>query len=171
MARLRKFVCYRNLEKPYTRWSKLRNLCYVKGRPPTRIAKFESGDPTKTFDANLLLILKKEGQIRDNALESARMAATRFLEKNLGKSGFHLKLRAWPHHVLRENPLAAGAGADRLSTGMAHPFGKPIGLAVQAWNGKELFALRIDSKNLSIGREALKRAVNKLPLPCTILTR
>jgi len=55
------------------------------------------------------LVTKTALQIRHNALESARMTCNRLLETNLGKSGYRLKIRTYPFHILRENPLAAGA--------------------------------------------------------------
>ena len=45
--------------------------------------------------------------------------------------GYFFQLRIYPHHILRENPLAAGAGADRMSTGMKCAFGKPISVAAR----------------------------------------
>jgi large subunit ribosomal protein L10e len=75
---------------------------------------------------------------------------------------------AYPHHILRENPLAAGAGADRFSTGMAHSFGKPISVAAQFKKGQPVFRLAINKEKLEVGRSALKRAQYKLPCDCLI---
>jgi large subunit ribosomal protein L10e len=52
---------------------------------------------------------------------------------------------------------------------MAHPFGKPIGIAAQVKKGKPIFTLKINKENLELGRSALKRAGYKLPTPCTII--
>ena len=52
-----------------------------------------------------------------------------------------MQIKCFPHHVIRENALAAGAGADRLSTGMKHSFGKTIGTAARVFEGKVLIAL------------------------------
>jgi large subunit ribosomal protein L10e len=107
-------------------------------------------------------------QIRDNAIESGRQQASRVLERELGKKGFHLKIRMHPHHVLRENPLAAGAGADRMSTGMKASFGKVIGNACQIKPGKILVSVDVYKTRLDIARSALKKFASKLPAKCTL---
>lgn len=135
------------------------------------MVSFDLGDPRQKYEYELDLISKGELQIRDNAIEAARQTTNRLLEKNLGKTGFALKVRIYPHHILRENPLASGAGADRMSTGMAHNYGKPIGIAAQVHVGQPLFTLRINKDNLEIGRKALKRASYKLPCACSIQTQ
>ncbi len=170
MARLRKFVAYRELERPYTRFSKYKKLSYVRSRPVCKVVRFDVGDVAKSFPFTLHLVSKSDLQIRDNAIESARQTSNRFLEKTLGKGGYMFMTRIYPHHVLRENPLAAGAGADRLSTGMAHSFGKSIGIAAQVKAGKPLFTIHIDKENIGIARKALKRASYKVPCKCSIIT-
>src|SRR3989344_3573028 len=123
MARLRKNSAYQNLERPYTRISKYTKLNYVRGGyPHMKIIKFTMGSPNKIFDKTLLLQVQKSMNLRHNSLESARMTSNRLLEKTLGKDYF-LRLRVYPFHVLRENPLASGAGADRMSTGMKKAYG------------------------------------------------
>jgi large subunit ribosomal protein L10e len=170
MARLRKFNAYRSLERPYTRFSKYKKLSYVRSRPVCKIVRFDVGDVAKKFQFTLDLVSKTDLQIRDNAIESARQTANRLLEKNLGKSGYRFMTRIYPHHVLRENPLAAGAGADRLSTGMAHSFGKPIGIAAQVKKGQPLFTIQITKEQVALARQALKRASYKIPCSCSIIT-
>lgn len=168
MARLRKFCAYRKLERPYTRVSKYRELSYIRATPVISIAKFDMGDPKKRFNYILNLVSKTDLQIRHNAIESARMCANRLLEKTIGKNEYFMKIRMYPYHVLRENPLASGAGADRLSTGMARSFGKPIGYAAQIHEKKIMFSLSVNKQNLELAKKALKRAASKLPCPCLI---
>ncbi|MEM4282536.1 MAG: 50S ribosomal protein L16 [Candidatus Woesearchaeota archaeon] len=170
MARLRKFVAYRHLETPYTRFSKYKNKNYVRARPVCKVVRFYAGEVEKPFEYELQLVSKDDLQIRDNAIESARQCSTRVLEKALGKTGYFLQCRIYPHHVLRENPLATGAGADRMSTGMARPFGKSIGIAAQIKKGKILFIARVNKQHLGLARTALKRAAGKLPCSTSILT-
>jgi len=170
MARLRKFVAYRSLERPYTRFSKYKQLSYVRSRPVCKVVRFDAGEFTRKFPFTLHLVSKDNLQIRDNAIESARQTANRLLEKTLGKTGYRIMTRIYPHHVLRENPLASGAGADRLSTGMAHSFGKPIGVAAQVKAGKPLFTISITKENIPLARQALKRASYKIPCSCSIIT-
>lgn len=170
MARLRKFVAYRSMERPYTRFSKYKKLSYVRSRPVCKVIRFDVGEVGKKFHYTLDLISKSDLQIRDNAIESARQTCNRLLEKTLGKTGFRFMTRIYPHHVLRENPLASGAGADRLSTGMAHSFGKSIGIAAQVKAGKPLFTIHTGRENINVARKALKRASYKMPCKCSIIT-
>ena len=168
MARIRKFVSYRRLERPYTRTSKYKGKSYIKVSPNIRVVGFELGSPQKSFQYTLHLISKKDLQIRDNALESAKQSSNKILESRIGVSSYHLKLKTYPHHVLRENPLASGAGADRFSTGMQKAFGKPLGNAARIRKGDTIFQLSVDQPNLELAKQALTRAYKKLPGSCTI---
>lgn len=169
MARLRKNVAYQRLERPYTRISKYTKKNYVRGGyPHLKLTKFEMGNVKKSFDSVLWLTSGRSINMRQNSLEAARMSGNRLLEKTLGTSYF-LKLRVYPFHVLREHSLASGAGADRLSTGMAHPYGKTIGSAARVRAGQIVMELRLDKANVKLGREALERAARKLPCSCKIV--
>jgi large subunit ribosomal protein L10e len=169
MARIRKFCAYRRIKPtPYTRISKFKDMNFVKASPHISIVVFDMGNPNKKFDYEVDLIAKDNLQIRHQAIESARMTCNRLLETTLGKSGYCLKVRFYPFHILRENPLAAGAGADRMSTGMAHSFGKPIGRAAQIRKGQVLFTLKVNKQNLETAKKALKRASYKFPCSCLI---
>ncbi len=169
MARLRKAVAYRRLERPYTRWSKYKKRSYVRSRPVSKVVRGDMGAPGKEFAFTIILRSKKDVQVRDNALESARQTTLKLLEKTLGKQGFHLKMRVYPHHVLRENPLASGAGADRMSTGMKHSFGKTIGIAAQVKEGQTIMAARVNKEHLVVAKKALQRAGYKLPCKTQVL--
>ena len=70
---------------------------------------------------------------------------------------------------MRENPLASGAGADRMSTGMKKSFGKAIGIAAQFKLGDIFMSVNVDKVNIPVAQEALIRAKNKLPCGCSIL--
>lgn len=166
MAKLRKATAYRKLERPYTRKSKYRAKNFVRANPNNLIVKYEMGE-RKEFPVVLHLICDQDCQIRHNAFEAARKSANKLLETKLQKN-FFLKLRIYPHHVLRENPLASGAGADRMSTGMKMSFGKPIGIAAQCKKGKVIAELHIEEKDRQIGILALKRMQYKFPVHCLI---
>ncbi len=163
MARLRKFAAYRSIERPYTRRSKYRNKSFIKANPSSKIVRFDGGNLKRDFDYEIDLVSKSTLQIRHNAIESARLTSMRTLEKSIGKAAFHLKIRVYPHHILRENPLASGAGADRMSTGMKMSFGKPIGSAAQIKSGQEIFTAFVDKQNIEIAKKAIKKASYKLP--------
>lgn len=168
MARLRKFVAYQNLERPYTRKSKYTKKNFIRGGfPNIKIVKFDMGKPQKDYNLTLRLNSLEAMNVRHNALEAARQTSNRTLEKGIGKE-FHLRIKTYPFHVLRENALASGAGADRLSTGMKKAFGKIIGAAARIRVGQTLMELRIDKANLKLGKEALRRASNKFPCKCKI---
>jgi large subunit ribosomal protein L10e len=171
MAKLRKACAYRRLERPYTRKSKYRKLSFIKSSPASKIVRFEGGNLSKKFETNVDLVSKEALQIRNNAIESARQTSNKLLEKNLGKTGFRMSIRIFPHHMLRENPLAAGAGADRMSTGMAHSFGKVIGSAARIKEGQALMTVSVDKQNILVAKQALKRASYKFPCACTIAVR
>lgn len=168
-TKLRKWTAYRKLERPYTRFSKYRKKAFVKARPGKKIIKFDMGNLVQgeNFPIKLQLISKDDAQVRTNSIEAARIAVLRRIEKKFGRSGFYFRIKAVPHHTLRENPLAAGAGADRLSTGMKHSFGKTIGTACQVMKGKVIFELYLPNGEESFGREALKVGSSKLTLRTT----
>ncbi|MBR9683145.1 50S ribosomal protein L16 [Candidatus Woesearchaeota archaeon] len=163
MARIRKFAAYHSLERPYTRVSKFTKKNFVRGGfPQMKIVRFEMGNPKGEFDTTVRLNSKRSMNIRHNAFESARMTSNGLLERNLGKE-YHLKIKVYPFHVLRENPLAAGAGADRMSTGMKKSFGKSIGSAARVKEGQTIMEVRVNKENIILAKEALKRASKKFP--------
>ncbi|MBS3135448.1 50S ribosomal protein L16 [Candidatus Woesearchaeota archaeon] len=164
MARLRKAVAYRRLERPYTRVSKFKKKSFIKTTYNTRITKFVMGNMNQSkFDSTVRLKSLANLQIRDNSLESARLCSNRLLEKTIGPTNYFLRINKYPFHILRNNPLASGAGADRFSTGMAHPFGKPIGQAAQFRKGDTVIEIKVDLKNINLAKRALKSAATKLP--------
>jgi large subunit ribosomal protein L10e len=163
MARIRKFGAYRSLERPYTRISAKRKHSFIRMTPNTKIIRFVMGNPRKKFNYTLNLLAKSDLTIRDNAIESARTTSNRVLELNLGLGNYHMRIRPYPHHILRENPVASGAGADRFSTGMQKAFGKPIGQSMRIKKGDTIFEVNVDKGGLEFARTAMKRAGSKLP--------
>lgn len=169
MAKLKKGVMHRRLERPYTRYSKYRNKAFIRTIPNIKVVRFDMGNLQKEFDTKVDLMIKSDLQIRQESMESARQAANRYLEKYVGKANYHFKVRAYPFHALRENPLAQGAGADRFSTGMAHPFGKVVGRAAQAKYGKILFTVYTTKDFVKPVTVGLQKGNNKLPCKCQII--
>ena len=156
------------MERPYTRTSKYKEKSYIRMTPVPKVGQFETGSPQKKFPYTLNLISKSDLQIRDNALESAKQTSNKLLEKTIGIASYHLKVKTYPYHVLRENPIASGAGADRFSTGMQKSFGKPMGIAAQVKRGQTIFQISVEKKDLELAKNALARASRKLPCSCTI---
>jgi len=154
---------WRRLERPYTRKE------YIDGVPGTRLRQFEMGNKNAEFPVMLTLVAKEAVQIRDIALEAARVAANKYISRRVGSSNYFLKVRIYPHHVLREHKMAVGAGADRISQGMRKAFGKPVGLAARVFPGTKIMSIWTKPENFEIAKEALKRASQKLPTPVSII--
>ena len=139
------------------------------GVPGSKVVHYDMGNLQENFPVKLTLMGREPCQIRHIALEAARVAANRFLLKQVGRTNFNLKLRIYPHHVLRENKQATGAGADRISSGMRHSFGKAVGTAAQIDAGQRIFTLSIPPQYLNDAKIALRRAGHKLPTPIQIV--
>jgi len=155
---------YRHFSGPaYTRKD------YVTGVPGIRVTFFDMGNTKGDFPIEMSLIVKNTGQIRHNALEAARVAMNRLLEVKAGKDNYHLKIRIYPHQIMRENPIAMGAGADRISDGMRLSFGRPIGMAARVSAGQKIMTLRVAKDFGALAKKALGQATLKLPLPCRLV--
>jgi large subunit ribosomal protein L10e len=71
---------------------------------------------------------------------------------------------AHPHHILRENKMITGAGADRMQTGMSHSFGSNVGRAAQVKKGQVIFMLGLPSEDaVNKFRTAFRMTRQKLP--------
>ncbi len=164
---LRPAKCFRNLERPYTRISyKVKNKNFIPGAPETKIREFEMGNKNllNNYEIKVMLIAKNNLQIRDNAIEAARVMINKYLEKNVGKENYFFIIKKYPHHVLREHPIATGAGADRYSQGMRLAFGRPIGRAIRVLKDDIIFEIFTYKRFLEHAKEAMKRGKSKLPL-------
>ncbi len=162
MATLRPGRCYTPIKRAYTRKSKFKKLSFIKSVPPSKIVKFDYGDLQKKFEAEVCMVSKENIQIRHNAIESARTLIIRNLI-SLGKN-YHMKIRVFPHHILRENKMITGAGADRMQTGMQKAFGIAIGVAARVKKGKTVFSVYVDKADITLAKQAMKAATYRLPL-------
>ncbi|HTT45174.1 MAG TPA: 50S ribosomal protein L16 [Thermoplasmata archaeon] len=154
---------YRKVEgQVYTRQE------YMGGIPTCRVTQFDTGNLRTEFPFMLSLGTEEAAQVRDIALEAARVSAVRVLEK-FAPNEFHLKVRRYPHQILREHKMAMGAGADRISDGMRGAFGKPVGHAVRASIGSELITIYTTEAHLDAAKEALRKASHKLPVPTRLI--
>src|SRR3989338_2756902 len=160
---IRPAKCYRKPHMAFTRVSTRRpRKSYVKGVPKHKISGFEFGQKGD-YPKVVYLISDKLIQIRHNSIEAARVAAVREIEKSIGKTGFFFKIRIYPHQVLRENPMATGAGADRFQQGMRQSFGRPIGSAAVVKEGQILMELRVNDSGIKGAKKSFKAAIHKLP--------
>lgn len=168
---LRKAGAYtKRYARPYTRKSKVRQKSYIKTIPNTKVVKLRMGDLVGYKDGKYKIILSiksKQGlQIRDNALEAVRQFLNRELLEKIGKE-FYLELKTYPHHILRENKMLTGAGADRMQTGMALSFGKTIGRAAMIKPGQTLFIIGVQTPKQESDSRKIIGSI-RARLPCTV---
>jgi large subunit ribosomal protein L10e len=151
---------YRNIsKKAYTRRE------YMGGVPGSKIVQFEMGNLSQEFPTEVDLVVEEACQIRHSALEAARITVNRRLMKDVGRSNFHFKVRIFPHHVLRENKQATGAGADRVSEGMRLAFGKAVGTAARVDANQKILTVYSTPQYLEKIKDALNHGGHKLPTP------
>ena len=171
MVKLRKGIAYRrkdNVKRPYTRKSKYRAKSFIKANPPSKVVRYDMGTVKNDFQVHVYVISDDNLQIRHNAIESARQIINRNLTNKLGQNNYFFQVHMVPHHILRENKMLGGAHADRLQTGMAHAFGKPVGLASQVKTGKVMFSVNVNAENIESAKESLLKATPRLPGRATI---
>ena len=170
---LRKASAYsKKYARPYTRNSKKRKKSYIKTIPNSKIVKFGMGDLKgfirKEYPIQIVVTSKERVQLRENSIEAVRQYLNRFIQTNIGKE-FYFEVKIYPHHILRENKMLTGAGADRMQTGMSRSFGKAIGRAALVKPGQTLFIVGIRDNKAEIKvRKLIKSA--KARLPCKIST-
>lgn len=159
------------VRKPNRMYRQIRGQVYTRkeymgGVPALRLAQFIGGT-RGDYRYSLTIVCEEPCQIRDMALESARVAITKYLQQTAG-ANFFLRIRTYPHAVLREHKQATGAGADRVSSGMRAAFGKAVGSAVRVHKGKKIITVEVNEENLTNAKTALRKARMKLPTPCKI---
>ncbi|WP_323191551.1 50S ribosomal protein L16 [Halostella sp. PRR32] len=158
---------YRNIDKPpYTRRE------YITGIPGSKIAQHKMGnadtDP-EDYPVQISLEVEEEVQLRHGSMEAARLSANRHMLKEVGQENYKMILRKFPHHVIRENKQATGAGADRVSDGMRQAFGKIVGTAARIQNGERIFTVWCEVEDADVAKEAFRRAYNKISPPCRVV--
>ncbi|UPV76160.1 50S ribosomal protein L16 [Halorussus limi] len=157
---------YREISKPpYTRRE------YITGIPGSKIAQHQMGDleaDQDDYPIQISLVTEEECQIRHGALEASRLSANRHLLKELGEGNYKMMLRKFPHHVIRENKQATGAGADRVSDGMRQAFGKVVGTAARIPRNDRIFTAWCEPEQAPVVKDALRRAYNKISPPCRV---
>jgi len=160
----------RSLEKqPWARYSKRRpRKSFVKAMPHLSLLVYEMGDRKAPFDYTYNLVATKDVQLRDNCLESGRQAANKYLEKTLILQYF-FKVRVFPHNVIRENKMVAGAGADRIQKGMRKSYGRATDRAARIKAGQPVFTVNIAKANVPHVMEAFRRARRKMSGSYSIL--
>ena len=157
---------YREISNPaYTRRE------YITGVPGSKIAQHNMGNlqtGPDDYPVHISLRLEEECQVRHGALEASRLSANRLMLKQVGQENYKMVLRKFPHHVIRENKQATGAGADRVSDGMRQAFGKPVGTAARVQRNERVFTIYCNPEDADVAKDALRRAYNKVSPPCRI---
>ncbi len=136
---------------------------YIKGKPQIKIAKFTGGNNKGKFEYCVQLLINEKLLIRHVAIESARLAANKTLEKTTGEQGYFSRLRIYPHVLLRENKMIATAGADRLQEGMRRAFGKAVSLGARVKRGQCIMEMYVKKEHVDAAKKALVGACVKLP--------
>src|SRR3989442_242341 len=155
--------------KPGSMYREIRGQAYARkeymgGVPGIRISQFDIGDPRTKFPGKIHLVAAQACQVRQVAPEAAGISAKRYTAKKAGNA-YHPKPRLYPHNVLRENKIATGAGADRISEGMRAAFGVPAGTAARVKPGTKVFTISTTEDHVDDAKEALRKGGGKLPTP------
>jgi len=162
MATLRKASAYRKVVRAYTRKSKFKKKGFIKGNISSKIVRFHMGDSKKEFPKSVKLVATEPFQIRHNALESCRILVNRKLQSKFGTKGYHFFINVYPHHILRNNKMLSGAGADRMQTGMKQSFGKVEGVAAQVKKGTTIFTAQVDEDGVDYAKEMLMKTKSRI---------
>jgi large subunit ribosomal protein L10e len=142
---------------------------YIRKLPASRIVQYDMGNLTDEFPVAVSLAVKDPTRITHNALEAARIASNRLMQRKAGRLGYHLKIRVYPHNIVRENPMATGAGADRVQDGMRKAFGKPVSVEAVVKKNQRIITIDTNKKNFLDAKESLRRASMKIPVSCKII--
>ena len=156
--------------QPYTRQSQKKSDNFIKGAPAPRVTQYEQGAKKTEFDSSVALRVEEGCAIQSEALEAGRIAANSHISKVLDpEEDYFLKIKPYPHHVLRYHPLAGVAQADRYYEGMRKPFGRPIGRAALVDDDQVIIRIDVDEDDIDEARKALERATHKMPVSCRVL--
>ena len=163
MARIRPARTFRYIfSQSWSRYSQKKpRKNYIRARPHTSLLVFNMGSDRPEFDLKLTLNTKQRIQLRSNSIESARQIINKYLETNM-PGDFYFKVLVYPHMVIREHKMATGAGADRISQGMSHAFGKPVSVAARLKEGQPVFMVKTRAKNIQHVKKAFVRGASKL---------
>lgn len=145
-------------------WARLSNKkprkSFVKGAPRPKVRQYNMG-VDRYYEEEVDLIANHNIQLRDNAIEAARQVCVKYMEKNL-PGQYYFGILKYPHLVIREHSALGVAGSDRISKGMKLAFGRPKGRMARIKHGEAVFTIRINTKDIGIVKEALRRAKLKL---------
>jgi len=144
---------------------------YIKKIPQKRLVRTTIGNNTLVLDAlpRYEFTIDRAMQITDSCLEAVRRKIVIYLTKGVGKENFYGQFTSVPHIILRHNKMASGAGADRLSSGMRHAFGKAVGKAIRKKKGDTIFYVHAPTRKEHVIRSVIKRINSKMS--CSIILK
>lgn len=137
---------------------------YIHRVPQSRISRFTLGDSTAEYEFVVSLIASKDAQISSNALEAIRITTNKALTRLLGEGVYLLKIIPYPHQIVREHKFMSFAGADRLSQGMGHAFGRPTKVSAAVKRGQKIVSIFVKKNGIDAAKKAIKRSSKKLPV-------
>ncbi len=146
---------------------------YTGGVPNNRIMRYHLGNRRASemgdFQVAIELTADESCQIRHTALEAARQASNSTIRNKAGELNYALRIHVYPHHILRENKQATGAGADRVSQGMRCSYGKNVGTAARVKRGQTVISINTKPEFFVHAKNALRKASMKFPTPCSMV--
>merc|ERR1711976_20764 len=134
--------------------------------PDPKLRIYDVGKKKARFDqfsGCVHLVCYEKEQITSEALEAARIACNKYMQVNVGRENFHMRMRVHPWHVVRINKMLSCAGADRLQQGMRGAFGKALCKSARVGIGQILLSIRTTPDRVDKACEALRRAKFKFP--------
>ena len=137
---------------------------YIHRLPQPMINKFTLGKSAFEYEFAVSLIASKKVQITSNALEAIRITTNKALVGTVGEEEYLLKIITYPHLVIREHKFMSFAGADRLSQGMGHAFGRPTKRAANIKKGQKIITVFVKKNGIDAAKMALKRSSKRLPV-------
>jgi large subunit ribosomal protein L10e len=144
---------------------------YIHSVPQSKINRFTLGNTTAQYEYIVSLISSNSVRINSNALESARVTTNKALTNMLGERAYRLKVVTYPHEVVREHKFMSFAGADRLSQGMGHAFGRPTSRAARIGKGRNIISVFVNKNGIDAAKKALKKSSKKLPIKYSVVVK
>merc|ERR1711865_524356 len=148
--------CYRyQKNKPYPKSR------YNRGVPDPKIRLYDGGKKKsqwRDFPVSVHLVSKEKEMISSESLESARIAANKYMVTQTAKDAFHMRIRPHPWHTVRINKMLSCAGADRLQQGMRGAFGKPYIKTARVAIDQVLMSIRTRPQYVKFAQEAMNRS-------------
>ncbi|PKM92178.1 MAG: hypothetical protein CVU81_01880 [Euryarchaeota archaeon HGW-Euryarchaeota-1] len=136
MVKLRRNKTTRTLKRAYARTAKkVAGKAYIKKVPATQVHRYEYGGLKGEVECTRIVVYVREPcVIRTNSIEASRKVIAGLFEKvfvSEKNKAYYIKILRYAHHIVREHIFASGAGADRVSQGMSHSYGKSGCVAIR----------------------------------------